>query len=141
MPFEDKGEVITGFYEYNRSYNEHTPNDTFANVDQVYVYNVGKAAVGALQHFAVASTQSLGMNEISANDFQIFPNPTKDFINIVMPSKIKDFTFTLTDIAGAFISKTENITQINVSGLQSGHYIGIIEFEDQKFTKKIIITK
>lgn len=141
MPFEDKGEVITGFYEYERSYNEHTPNDTFANVDPVYVYNVGKAAVGALQHFAVASTQNLGLNEISATDFQIFPNPAKDIINVVMPSKIKDFTFTLTDIAGEFISKTENTYQINVSGLQSGVYLGIIEFDHQKITKKIIITK
>ncbi|TXF79442.1 M28 family peptidase [Chryseobacterium sp.] len=141
MPFEDKGEVITGFYEYERSYNEHTPNDTFANVDPVYVYNVGKAAVGALQHFAVASVQNLGVNETYADDFQIYPNPTKDFINIVMPGKIKDFSFTLTDIAGTFISRTENTSKIDISRLQAGVYIGMIEFDDKKITKKIIITK
>lgn len=56
MPFEAKGDIITGFYETPVSGNQHTVNDIFANVNQTYVFNVGKAAVGALQHFAVAST-------------------------------------------------------------------------------------
>lgn len=55
ISFEKKGEVITGFFEYLRSDLPHTVDDTFANTDVQYVFNIGKAAIGALQHFAVAS--------------------------------------------------------------------------------------
>jgi aminopeptidase YwaD len=55
ISFEKKGEVITGFFEYIRSDLPHTKDDTFANTDVRYVYNIGKAALGALQHFAGAS--------------------------------------------------------------------------------------
>lgn len=54
ISFEKKGEVITGFFEYLRSDLPHTADDTFANTDVQYVFNIGKAAIGALQHFAVA---------------------------------------------------------------------------------------
>ncbi|WP_299182626.1 M28 family peptidase, partial [uncultured Chryseobacterium sp.] len=101
MPFEEKGEVITGFYEYTRSHNEHTVNDTFANVDPVYVFNVGKAAVGALQHFAVASTTILGTDENSISKLesvQIYPNPAKDILNIDLPDDVKNFSVEITDM-------------------------------------------
>ncbi|GEN74499.1 M28 family metallopeptidase [Chryseobacterium hagamense] len=55
ISFEKKGEVITGFFEYIRSDLPHTRDDTFANTDVRYVYNIGKATLGALQHFAGAS--------------------------------------------------------------------------------------
>lgn len=55
ISFEKKGEVITGFFEYLRSDLPHTKDDTFANTDIMYVFNVGKATIGALQHFAVAN--------------------------------------------------------------------------------------
>lgn len=55
ISFEKKGEVITGFFEYLRSDLPHTQDDTFANTDVMYVYNIGKATVGALQHFAGAA--------------------------------------------------------------------------------------
>ncbi|MGC4129600.1 MAG: M28 family peptidase, partial [Bergeyella sp.] len=54
VPFQQNGEVITGFYEHNISSYPHTAQDVLANMDPVYVYNVAKAAVGAAQHFAVA---------------------------------------------------------------------------------------
>lgn len=55
ISFEKKGEVITGFFEYLRSDLPHTKDDTFANTDIMYVYHIGKATLGALQHFAGAS--------------------------------------------------------------------------------------
>lgn len=54
ISFEKKGEVITGFFEYLRSDLPHTKDDTFANTDVMYVYNIAKATLGALQHFAGA---------------------------------------------------------------------------------------
>ncbi|GAA4155458.1 M28 family metallopeptidase [Chryseobacterium ginsenosidimutans] len=143
MPFEANGDIITGFYENVRSYNEHTVNDTFANVDPTYVFNVGKAAVGALQHFAVA-TSLLGTNETAANTLEsikIYPNPAKDFLNIELPKDVKNFNLEITDLNGRLILNKENETKINVSGLVNGAYLCTIKANDKIAVRKIIIGK
>ncbi|WP_370898333.1 M28 family peptidase [Chryseobacterium gossypii] len=146
MPFEEKGEVITGFYEFIRSHNEHTIHDTFANVDPAYVYNVGKAAVGALQHFAVATTTTLGVNDMNSqksleSTVKIYPNPVKDIVNLDLPHDIKNFSFEITDILGHSLLKKSNETKINVSALEKGAYIGILKSGDQTVVRKILIAK
>jgi len=141
MPFENKGDIITGFYETTRSYNEHTVNDTFANVDPTYVFNVGKASVGALQHFAIAGT-TLSTSDISIDKLdavKIYPNPAKDTLNIVLPKDIKNFSFEATDLSGRSLFKTENETKINVSMLKKGAYLGIIKSEDKTAVRKFLI--
>lgn len=143
VPFENKGEIITGFYENVRSFNEHTVNDTFANVDPTYVYNVGKAAVGALQHFAVATT-TLAVNETQGNQLEsvkIYPNPAKNFVKLELPNNIKDFNVEISDMSGKLVLKTENETEINVSDLQNGVYLCSIKANDENITRKIVIKK
>jgi aminopeptidase YwaD len=143
MPFEANGDIITGFYENVRSYNEHTVNDTFANVDPTYVFNVGKAAVGALQHFAVATTV-LGTNETAANSLEsikIYPNPAKDFLNIELPKEVKNFNIEITDMNGRLILNKENETKINVSSLVNGAYLCTIKANDKIAVRKVIIGK
>ena len=143
MPFEAKGDIITGFYETERSHNEHSANDTYANIDPVYVFNVGKAAVGALQHFAIA-TSVLGTNESSQNKLEsikIYPNPAKDLLNLEIPKEIKNFSFEIKDMSGRLISAHENETNINVSKLSSGVYLCTVKSDDETVTKKVIIEK
>jgi len=145
MPFEAKGEVITGFYEYDRSYNEHTTNDTFANVDPVYVYNVGRAAVGALQHFAIATTSILSVDDVASQktleSLKIYPNPVKDILHIELPHKVKNFSFEITDLLGHSLLKQEDQTQIDTSALANGAYIGVLKAEDQTVVRKILIAR
>ncbi|MCD0478301.1 M28 family peptidase [Chryseobacterium sp. LC2016-29] len=143
MPFEAKGDIITGFYETERSHNEHSANDTYANIDPVYVFNVGKAAVGALQHFAIA-TSVLGTNESSQNKLEsikIYPNPAKDILNLEIPKEIKKFSFEIKDMSGRLISAHENETNINVSKLSSGVYLCTVKSDGETVTKKVIIEK
>ncbi|MFL9832763.1 M28 family peptidase [Chryseobacterium terrae] len=143
MPFEAKGDIITGFYETERSNNEHSANDTYANIDPVYVFNVGKAAVGALQHFAVA-TSVLGTNEISQNKLEavkIYPNPAKDILKIEIPAEIKNFSFEIKDTSGRLIASHENEKVINVSKLSNGVYLCTLKYENETVTKKVIIEK
>jgi len=143
MPFEGKGDIITGFYESPVSGNQHTANDTFANVDPTYVFNVGKAAVGALQHFAIANT-TLSVNETNANlleSVKVYPNPAKNILNIELPNHIKDFHVEITDISGKLVLKSDNQKEINVSGVNSGNYVVTISFNGEKISRKIIIEK
>jgi len=142
MPFEEKGEVITGFFEKIRSNFPHTSGDTFANTDPVYIFNVGKAAVGALQHFAVATTTVLGTDETTANfleSIKIYPNPAKDILHIELPKNVKNFQFEITDLLGHVLLKEENKSSINIEGLATGAYIGNLKTKDQTVVRKILI--
>ncbi|KMQ68632.1 leucyl aminopeptidase [Chryseobacterium sp. FH2] len=144
MPFEENGDIITGFYENIQSNNEHTVNDTFANIDPAYVFNVGKAAVGALQHFAAASTTILGVNESPKNSLEsvkVYPNPVKDILTIDLPNHVKKFSFELTDMTGRSLLKGENQAKINLSGLENGNYLCTVKTDKESVTKKIIIEK
>lgn len=142
IPFETKGEVITGYFEKIRSNLPHTANDTFANTDPVYIYNVGKASVGALQHFAVASTSLLSTDENSVNEWEemtIYPNPAKDSLNLKLPKVAKNFSFELTDLLGHSFLKTENQTKINISGIAKGVYLGQFKTDQHTVVRKVLI--
>ncbi|MCI3936196.1 M28 family peptidase [Chryseobacterium aahli] len=143
IPFESKGDIITGFYETPQSMNEHTANDTFANVDPTYVFNVGKAAVGALQHFAVATT-NLSVNEASTSSLEsvkVYPTPAKNIVNIELPNEIKKFNIEITDMSGKLVLKSENQKEINVSALENGVYLCSIKTDNESVTRKIVIKK
>jgi aminopeptidase YwaD len=144
IPFEAKGDIITGFYEIPQSMNEHTTNDTFANVNPTYVFNVGKAALGALQHFAVATTANLSTNENQVNTLEavkIYPNPAKNVLNIELPKHSKDFNVEISDMTGKLVLESKNKNEINISGVESGNYMVTISLNDEKISKKIIIKK
>lgn len=145
MPFENKGDIITGFYETTRSYNEHTVNDTFANVDPVYVFNVGKAALGALQHFAVASTVTLATDDVQTKNsleaIRIYPNPARDVLNIELPKDLSHFKVEISDMNGRLILNAENEKKMNTSGLANGAYMVTVKSDKNSITKKIIIEK
>lgn len=145
MPFQANNEVITGFYEYNESTFPHTVNDTYANMDPVFVFNVAKAAIGAVQHFAVASTSTLAVDcppERMLESLKIYPNPANQLIQIDMLNlNFKDFNFTISDITGRTLIKSKNEKQIDISKLSNGIYFGTMTVEDQNVTKKIMIKK
>lgn len=145
IPFENNGEIITGFYETNISSRPHTPLDNFANMDPVYCFNVAKASIGATMHFAIAVT-TLNNNDYNS-DFQVsfYPNPTHDFLTInkgILTDE--NYTFSLIDIYGKKVL-TQNFTTTSllettdVSSLSSGVYLGVLETDTRRITKKIVI--
>lgn len=145
MPFEDNNEVITGFFERNETPHRHTSTDLLVNMDPHYVYNIAKAATGAMLHFAVAST-TLETNDLS-NDFQVsfYPSPAKDFLNINLGTLTDNhYTFTLVDLQGKSViyKQVENaqlIETVSLAGLQKGIYLAVLETTNNKITKKIIV--
>ncbi len=141
IPFEQKGEVITGFFERIRSSYPHSSKDTFVNMDPVYVYNIGKATVGALQHFATASTAST-VAKNALETVKIYPNPANSILNIELPdSKETNFSFEISNSLGRTLLKVNNERKINVSGLQNGVYIGVLKVGDQTLVRNIMIER
>ena len=47
MPFQNKGYVITGLYEYNQSPYAHSSKDNIENVDVQYIFQIARGALGA----------------------------------------------------------------------------------------------
>ncbi len=147
VPFQNNNEIITGFYEGNGSSNPypHTANDIIPNMDPVYLFNVTKAALGAVQHFAVASSilsVAENGNGDQASNWTVYPNPAKDFIEIkTKDSHGKEVSFEMVDLSGKSVLRTQNLTKINVSGLPTGVYMGKLNTEGQSSSKKIMITR
>lgn len=140
MPFQSNGEIITGLYESNVSPHPHSTADTVANLDPVYVYNIAKATVGAIQHFATASTTTLGMDTVTKSEVKIYPNPANDELFISFGNKKpKSFSLNLMDISGRKVLQTTNAERTDISKLQPGIYIATAEFDGNKISEKIIV--
>jgi len=146
VPFQQNGEIITGYWEYEGGYNNpyvHTANDLLVNMDPVYVLNVGKSAVGSIQHFAVASKTILSVEDNLSKKLEsveIYPNPAKNILNLKIDNSVKKFTFEMIDMNGNHIlTSKDNSHQINISQLKPGVYLGTMTIENNKITKKIII--
>ncbi|TGD58857.1 M28 family peptidase [Flavobacterium humi] len=145
IPFENNGEIITGFYETNISTRPHTANDFLINMDPVYVYNVAKAAVGATMHFAIANT-TLGRDDFDA-DFQVsfFPNPAKDFLSINFGTLTEpSYQFSLIDINGKIVlEKTvqnpKQLENIALASIGKGMYLANLHAGDKNISRKIVI--
>jgi hypothetical protein len=146
MPFEENNEVITGFFEKNETPHRHTSTDLLVNMDPVYVYNIAKAATGAMLHFAVAATSTLASDEFNKdNQVSFFPSPAKDVLNINLGNIIDtDYSFSLIDLQGKIVVNKhfENanlIETVSLGGLSKGIYLAVLQTSNKRIAKKIIV--
>lgn len=151
MPFENKGYSITGFYERmtntstgaivdpNPTY--HKATDDISNISYPYLLQTSKAALGALQHFAVAdqSTVVLGASEATdLKDVMVYPNPAKNILNIKVPNTQK-FEIRLMDATGKMIIVDKDKTQLDISKVKNGIYYLILKTVKQSLMESVII--
>ena len=146
MPFEDNNEIITGFFEKNQTPHRHTATDLLINMDPVYVYNIAKAATGAMLHFAKASTTALDLNDLNdTHQVSFFPSPAKDVLNINLGNLTDtQFSFSLVDLQGKIVFKKhfENahlVESVSLDGLSKGMYLAVMQTSTKRITKKIIV--
>jgi hypothetical protein len=145
MPFEENNEIITGFFERNETPYRHTSNDLLVNMDPYYVYNIAKAATGAMLHFAVASTTLENNDSSTDNQVSFYPSPAKGFLNINLGTLTdSQYVFSLIDLQGKRVlnKQVENaqlIESISLTGLSKGMYLAVLETVNKRITKKIII--
>ena len=81
--------------------------------------------------------------EISNIETAIFPNPSTDYVNVLLQGDGNDFSIELYDLSGRMI-QTNNLNRgvntISTSNLESGVYITVIKSEDVKVsTQRLII--
>lgn len=142
VPFQNNGNVITGFFETNETTHKHTATDLLIYMDPVYNYNVAKAAIGATLHFAQASTT---LETASQNKFDVVvgPNPASNYV-MIDKGNLAKYQYKIINSNGQIVQESnteieEQQYQINTSGLSSGLYMLIMESGDNHTTKKIMI--
>jgi hypothetical protein len=144
MSFQSNDEVITGFFEKNETTHKHTTTDFLIYMDPTYNYNVAKAAIGAMLHFAVVDTSM--SNEEFETSFQgsIYPNPANDTLYVNCGKLDRNYSFKLIDLLGkTIVSKSFEMASqneaISISAIPNGVYLAVIESGHKRNTKKIII--
>lgn len=83
----------------------------------------------------------LSVNQSEIGSINIYPNPTRDILNI---SNAENADILVFDVLGKMIISKDNISlneQLNVSGLNAGVYFVQISKEGNVTTKKIVVSK
>jgi aminopeptidase YwaD len=79
VPFQQNGDIITGYYEYNRSDYVHTSNDFLVHLDTSYVFEIAKASAASTLYFARAYDVSVNVGDDKIpSQISVFPNPSED---------------------------------------------------------------
>jgi endonuclease I len=69
--------------------------------------------------------------------FQIYPNPTQDFLNI--RTDVKDWTYTITDFRGSIIHRGKDSNSIQVSSYPKGNYIIYFQTSSMLIPKAFVV--
>jgi len=82
----------------------------------------------------------LSSSDVSKMEYQVFPNPTKDYINVKFDFNISDVTFNIYSISGKKMKtgKLNNKEFINIGEFMEGIYYLELNAGDAIFTKRIV---
>jgi hypothetical protein len=85
------------------------------------------------------------VNFIGDYDIKVFPNPTRELLQISIDSAPDDFQFDLYDIVGRKIKNSiinqSNITQISLAELSAGNYLLKITDKDHRLIQTFKVQK
>lgn len=126
-------------------YTTHTATYT-ATATGLYYFGIhNNTPAAATQTFlfldAISITSNLSNNEFLASNVSIYPNPTKDMINISNSINATINSIQVTDLNGRTVKSivvNANEGQLNISDLASGIYMMNVSTDQGNITKKII---
>ena len=80
--------------------------------------------------------------ELNKKEIKVYPNPTSEFANIVLPSNQSAYTLEIYDVIGNMIfsekiTEGQNNYRINLTDFRSGIYQIVISSKDKVFTEKL----
>ncbi|MDR0606302.1 MAG: T9SS type A sorting domain-containing protein [Bacteroidales bacterium] len=90
-----------------------------------------------------AATIDITVTGLETSALNVYPNPTRDYIHIVLPDNVVHAVFTLYDMQGKELIRKEigRRDEVPVSNLATGIYIYNVTTNKQKHTGKLIINK
>ncbi|GAB4253158.1 MAG: hypothetical protein Kow0079_08530 [Vicingaceae bacterium] len=90
----------------------------------------------------IVVVQCVGINELSTlNGIEVYPNPSNAILNIAVDDLTNNTTAVITDINGRIVISTilnNNLTQVDITSLENGLYILIVQNENGVNYTKVI---
>lgn len=124
IEYEKNNDVDLGF-----DLNNPSPENMYYNVGDGW-YNTqfeGAIMMNAIMGAAIDDFPT-SIRDSFKQSFKLFPNPTTDILHIELEDNV-EFNYKIFNVAGALIqkSRSNNTSNINVSDLQNGWYILVLE--------------
>lgn len=88
--------------------------------------------------FKVTTTGTASTEKFFTENFNMYPNPTTDVLNIASKNGSEVKEITITDLTGKKVKSIQNTTSINVSDLASGTYLIDITTNEGKGSSKFV---
>jgi hypothetical protein len=111
--------------------------DVYKLVFTAFDYTQGKAV------FEKEMISAAAVKEDVANDiFQMFPNPAKTTVNIVLSNGLEEGQILISDISGKVVKQIQNVqqnSQVDIGDLPSGLYFVSIISERNNWIQKLMI--
>ncbi len=126
-----KAVYTTDNYTYYQWFQTNPLNTLF----EIRIDNTTNLVTSATIYDAV-----LAVNSYKSNDtISVFPNPTRDMVNIQPLNHVSIDKIIITDLAGKIVlEQTQNSTQVNVEPLASGLYIIEVVSGEEVFVSKFM---
>jgi len=86
---------------------------------------------------------TLNVGELTSNDFNVYPNPANDVINVSLNGEM-DATIEVSDLSGKVVSTSKATgmnTTISTNGLSNGMYVVAVKTANAIGSQKIVIRK
>jgi len=105
-------------------------------------FELSRTGLNSLSPFAVVENgQPVGINTISKlSGIEMYPNPSKDFINLRVANATGEYQYELIDVTGRTIltiSNTNSVNKFDLSSLGFGcYFVKITNLSDNKTTTK-----
>lgn len=124
--------------DFNPTY--HTSNDRISVMSLDYHFQISKLVIGTLSELAVLSNTS-DIEDVIDIVFEIYPNPTEDFINLkkkknVVITDIKVFSLSGRELLSVNPNSYLNI--IDIANLESGVYFLVVNTSTKRFSKTFV---
>lgn len=92
----------------------------------------------AIDDFKVTTTGTVSNEKFFTENFNLYPNPTSDVLNISSKNGLEMKEIKITDLSGRIVKTLNNATTINVSDLSAGTYLIDITTNEGKASSKFI---
>lgn len=150
------GNTVADFMASSVTFNQLVTDNGPGGSDNIYSLDLdvssfaGQSIYVAFRHHDSSDVFSLVIDTVSvtydtasvdtalAGSFSVYPNPTKDVLNIANSIGAETNTVTVSDINGRTVKQFGSVSQINIADLNAGVYFVNISSNEGSLTKKVV---